>query len=143
MPQWNLDELPPALRDRVLQQMQAEQPAAPAPAAEEPRKANPAERRREVADIQRPFAQWLDLRGIPYVNPRSDKASGIREGWPDFTVLWKGSVLCIECKAPGQKLREEQERVRVEISATGTQFFVAYSAVECISLVKQHLLHEN
>lgn len=96
-------------------------------------------KREEAKQIQLPFAQWLGLHGIPYLQPRSDKKSGIRVGWPDFTVLYGGKAVAIECKWPGCKLRPEQEAVRADLEAAGVPYLVAYSAAEAIAFVKEHL----
>lgn len=139
MPQWNLDELPPALRERILAQMQAESPAVPAAAAEEPRKPNPAERRREVKELHDPFRNWLELHKIPYVYPRADQKSSIRVGWPDFTVLARGRVCCVEFKWPGEKLRPEQQGVHAWLQLWECPVIVAFSFEEARAFVVKTL----
>lgn len=136
MPQWNLDDLPDALRQRVLAQLE---PAPGVPAPAEAPKANPAERRREVKELHDPFRNWLELHKIPYIYPRSDQKSSIRVGWPDFTVLANGRVCCVEFKWPGEKLRPEQEGIRQWLLLWSCPVIVAYSFDQAKSFVMETL----
>lgn len=86
--------------------------------------------------IHESVRKWLTLRAIPYVHSRMDKASTIRKGWPDFTVLHQGRAYCLELKAPGGVLSDEQKQCLAELETTGTPCKVAYSDAEAISWLK-------
>lgn len=93
----------------------------------------------EVRDVHAPILAWLDFHQIPYVYHRTDRRSGIRQGWPDFTVLWQGKGVCIEAKRPGGKLSKKQEEVAAALNQAGISLLVTSDPNAAISFVKQML----
>jgi len=53
---------------------------------------------------------WCNSRipRVPYIHARPDQKSRIAMGCQDFTVFYKGSAICIECKAKDGKLSVDQ-----------------------------------
>lgn len=111
-------------------------PAAPAAVERDP---HHAERRTEVKELHGPFAQWLTLHRLPFIHARADKASGIRVGWPDFTICWRGKVAVVEFKWPGQALRSEKAELRLELEAAGVPYLLACSAADAITFTRSAL----
>jgi hypothetical protein len=128
--------LPPQMR----RYMPATEPQSMA-AQERRAAATDAKLEREMHDE---FATWLTQHAafypVPFVHSRMDKASTIREGWPDFTVLWMGKVCCIEFKLPGSHPTAKQWECLNEIRARGTFVIVATSTSEAMTFVKDKLL---
>lgn len=91
-------------------------------------------------DMHDQFSAWCKLNGILVVHARTDRKSTIRKGWPDFTLLYQGSVICIEFKLPGEKLTEEQVECAKEIAANETWVEVCYSFEEAVWTTRAHLL---
>lgn len=52
------------------------------------------------------------------------------EGWPDYMFLWKGKLLFIEFKYPGEKLRPLQEYVVEKIKEQGFDVIVVNNIIE-------------
>lgn len=89
---------------------------------------------------QKILNSWLSLQreeGKLYsINPRSDKASTIRCGHPDYTIfLPNGRVLLMEMKVEGGVLSPEQRECIVELSSLGFTVEVPHSASHAISLI--------
>lgn len=99
-----------------------------------------AQARSERAE-QKTFASWLGLRGLYYIQARTDKRSTIRVGHPDFSIFRAGRVLFVEMKGEGGRLSEEQEQCISELTSEGFQVVVAHSALEAI-LATRHFLGE-
>lgn len=95
---------------------------------------------REERKIHSDLTAWLQCKGIPFVHSRFDKPSGIRRGWPDYTCLFKGRVVCCEIKAPGGLLAQIQAEVIAELKLAGVAVAVCYSAKEAIDFIIQELL---
>jgi hypothetical protein len=87
---------------------------------------------REIADIHLPFIAWLDQRGIPFHRNRPDKATTAVKGDPDFLLTWCNRCLYVECKIPGGKLSEDQEKRIAYLRSAGNRVVVAYSLEECV-----------
>jgi len=82
----------------------------------------------------------LKRRGIPYIHSRMDKPSTIRRGWPDVTAMLGIRVCCIELKAKGGALSEDQKTVITELQTAGVPVLVSSDLAESINFVKQNLL---
>jgi len=72
-------------------------PSMPADAAE-----------REIEELHYPILAWCKDQGAAYIRARSDMASTIQRGAPDFTIFHNGRVFLIECKSRTGKLKPEQ-----------------------------------
>lgn len=74
-----------------------------------------------------------------YIRARSDRASTIAVGSQDFTVfLPDGRVLCIECKARGGKLSEDQIIWAKEMEMLGHAVHLVRSMDEFLQLINQN-----
>jgi hypothetical protein len=87
---------------------------------------------------------WLNLRvaerKLWSVNPRSDKASTIRVGHPDYTVfLPGGQMLLMEMKVKGGTLSAVQLDAIGILSELGHEVHIPNSAYDAIDLVKKFL----
>lgn len=63
---------------------------------------------REIEELHYPILKWCKDQGAAYIRARSDMASTIQKGAPDFTIFHNGRVFLIECKSKTGKLRPEQ-----------------------------------
>jgi VRR-NUC domain len=93
---------------------------------------------------QKIFNAWLNRqlveRKLYPINPRSDKATTIRVGHPDYTLfLPQGKTLLLEMKAEGGKLRSEQIDCIELLSELGHRVEIPWSAAQAIDLVKASL----
>lgn len=93
----------------------------------------------EVRTLHEPFKAWLNKRQVPYVYHRPDQRSGIRKGWPDFTVLWMSHVCCIEFKTAKGKISPDQEACHKHIRRSGNRVVVARSVEEAIEACRNIL----
>jgi VRR-NUC domain-containing protein len=96
---------------------------------------------REVEE-QRIFNNWLNLRlaerQLYPINPRSDKASTIRCGHPDYTIfLPNARMLLLEMKVAGGRLSEEQLKCIELLSELGYVVEIPYSAAQAIQIVER------
>src|SRR6516165_4486691 len=85
---------------------------------------------------QRLFATWLASRRMPYVQPRPDRKSGIKPGWPDFSVHAGNRSIFIEMKVQGGKLSPEQAECLELLRREGFRCEVCHSAAEAILVTK-------
>lgn len=100
-------------------------------------------RRRETQE-QRVFNNWLkikfDERKLYSINPRSDKATTIRKGHPDYSIWLPGArMLHLEMKVDGGVLSPEQIQCIELLSDLGFTVELPGSASEAINIVKKHL----
>jgi hypothetical protein len=95
---------------------------------------------REVNDIHVPFKAWLDEGRIPYVYHRPDRPSGIRSGWPDFTICWMRRQIMIECKTPSGKLSTKQVECIDFLRRQGNVVEIARNVSECVTAAYKVLL---
>jgi hypothetical protein len=86
------------------------------------------------------FNQRLAERKLWPINPRSDKASTIRRGHPDYTVfLPRGQMLLMEMKVAGGVLSQEQLTAIGILSELEHEVIIPASAYEAIRLVERFL----
>jgi hypothetical protein len=105
-------------------------------------------------DLHDKFEAWLRVHQngpIPFVHSRMDRKSTIREGWPDFTVMFNGaaacrgpeqsphSCCCIEFKMLGKSLSTEQEKCCDELALAGIPVRTCFSVVEAIEFCREKL----
>jgi hypothetical protein len=93
---------------------------------------------------QKILNNWLNLRlaerKLWPINPRSDKATTIRRGHPDYSIfLSDGRVLLMEMKVPGGTLSPEQLEAIGILSELGHEVAIPASAYEAIKLVQKFL----
>ena len=99
---------------------------------------------RREREEQKVFNTWLNNklaeRKLYAINPRSDKASTIRVGHPDYTVfLPSARVLLLEMKVQGGVLSEDQTKCIELLSDLGYAVEIPQSAAQAISIVKGFL----
>lgn len=96
-------------------------------------------KKREEKKMHQTFEQDLIRRKWPYIHSRMDKPSTIRKGWPDFTVMHAGKVVCIELKALGGVLSEDQRQCIAELRCDNTPVMVTEDIGEAIRFAVDHL----
>lgn len=96
---------------------------------------------REIADLHIPFMAYCNKIGLPFHRARSDKKSTIAAGEPDFLCVWCSHAVYIECKVPGGKLSEAQEKRIAFLRKAGNKIVIAYSLQDCVEAVKDILCH--
>jgi VRR-NUC domain len=99
---------------------------------------------RREAKEQKIFNAWLNIklreRKLYSVNPRSDKATTIRKGHPDYTIfLPAGQMLLMEMKVAGGVLSKEQIECIEFLSDLGFVVTIPDSASEAITQVRKFL----
>jgi hypothetical protein len=100
--------------------------------------------RRKETEEQRVFNAWLknkfDERKVYSINPRSDKATTIRKGHPDYTIWLPGArMLLLEMKVDGGVLSPEQIQCIELLSDLGFAVELPGSASEAIQSVRKFL----
>jgi hypothetical protein len=126
--------LPPHIRDKIANP--ADLPKGRAGWSREQTQASAA-KRQEIPE-QKTFASWLNLMGLPFYNPRSDKRSTIRAGAADFTVFGdEAKTIFIEFKAPGCTQSPDQIKFEREVTGKGFEYQLVYSAHEAIELCRK------
>lgn len=93
----------------------------------------------EVSDIQTPFREWLDKRGLVYIWQRSDRATSAEKGVPDFVILSGNLALCIECKLEKGAVSTDQKKWHAKLAAIGGKVHIARSLAECVTLTENWL----
>jgi VRR-NUC domain len=96
--------------------------------------------RNEIAE-QKKFYGWLRKERkagrLYFLWPRSDKATTIQVGHPDFTVwLPNGRTLLMEFKAPGGKRSPAQEEASTLLDSLGHPVLLIYSAEQAQAIVE-------
>lgn len=95
--------------------------------------------RGEELKLHRDFENWCLLNQVPYVHSRTDKKSTIASGWPDFTILYDGRGCCIEFKATGGCLSNDQKEVIPKLKRKGVPTLVTCSLAEAIRFATEKL----
>jgi hypothetical protein len=98
---------------------------------------------REINE-QKIFNAWLTIkfreRKLYPINPRSDKATTIRVGHPDYTIfLPAGQMLLMEMKVAGGTLRPEQIECIERLIELGYTVRIPGDANEAIAEVRKFL----
>lgn len=93
----------------------------------------------EERKMHQVFEADIRRRGWPYLHSRMDKAPTIRKGWPDFSVFNGPRAVCIEFKAEGGKLDQEQKECIAELTAAGVPVLVAYDLQSAIDFAVKNL----
>lgn len=91
------------------------------------------EARGEEIKTHNKFMDWCRLNGVSFVHSRTDRKSTIRSGHPDFTLLWHGRGCCVEFKAPGGRLSEDQSEAIAELAKNGVPCLVTSDLSAAIS----------
>lgn len=97
----------------------------------------------EIRDIHNPFRAWLDQRGIPFHRNRPDKKTTAIKGDPDFLLTWCSYCVYIECKVPGGKLSEDQEKRIAYLRKAGNKVIIAHSLQDCMEAAQSILCREQ
>jgi len=99
-----------------------------------------AKREREEQKI---FNTWLNNRLTEHklyaINPRSDKASTIRRGHPDYTIWLPNRMLLLEMKVDGGTLSQDQLKCIELLTELGYPVEIPWSAAQAIEIVERFL----
>lgn len=90
----------------------------------------------EVRDIHKPVIQFLRKNHLPYINHRPDVKSGIRSGWPDFSIFLAGRCLFLEAKTETGVVSPKQWICIADLERAGNTVKIVRSASEAISAVQ-------
>lgn len=85
------------------------------------------------------FCAFLRKEELSFVRARTDKKSGIQEGWPDVTVIHCGRAFLCELKTQAGQLSKKQIECHTELRKNGTLVTVARSVEEAVSAVQTWL----
>jgi len=99
---------------------------------------------RREREEQKIFNTWLNVklaeRKLYPINPRSDKASTIRRGHPDYTIfLPNARVLLLEMKVQDGILSADQIQCIGLLAELGYEVEIPNSAAQAISVVRKIL----
>ena len=86
-------------------------------------------------ELQNQIVNWLRLRNITVSWFRMDKRLTATVGWPDITFAVKGRAVALECKLPGERPTEDQERVMAGLIRDGWRVAVVTSLDEARAVV--------
>lgn len=89
------------------------------------------------------YAAYLRRENLMFIHARMDKESTIANGWPDFTVLHRGRVLCIEMKYGKGTLSPEQIKTLNALNMDGTSAHVCRNVAEAIIITDKWTKGEN
>ncbi len=64
------------------------------------------------------------------------KAKGLKPGWPDILIVYRGRVICIELKAPGATPSPIQKVMHAQLSAAGALVYTATRVEEVESFLR-------
>jgi len=90
---------------------------------------------RAERELQQDIAQYLRLRGIPFINPPMHKRSMLPDGWPDFTLAYRSVPIVIEVKNEAGVVSDEQSRMMDLLKAGGWVVRVVRSLPEVKELM--------
>src|SRR5580704_8231660 len=85
-------------------------PLATSPQQREPSEHQTKWQKGEEGKFHRAFAQDLDRRGVLYIHSIFGRKSTVdMPGCPDFVCLYNGKTACVELKADGGTLKQDQK----------------------------------
>lgn len=90
--------------------------------------------------VHEAFFAWLKKLDLPYIHQSMARKSHLEKGWPDFTIMFMGHVLCIEVKTLKGKVSPIQAKCFERIRRNGNKVVVAHSLEMCIDACKDILL---
>lgn len=90
----------------------------------------------EIEGLHEPILAWCRQHQAAYIRARSDMASTIQKGAPDFTIFHKGRVFLVECKSKTGKLRPEQIGWAMLAEVNQFKVHVVRSMSEFLEIVK-------
>lgn len=64
------------------------------------------------------------------------KWMGMRPGWPDFEIMWRGSAYFIEVKTPKGRVTDQQRAAMEALRAAGCLVEVVRSVDDAVALLK-------
>lgn len=91
--------------------------------------------------MQSTFWNFTRLKGITVDPSAMHKGTTRRKGMADFPCYYRGKVLFVEFKRPGNRLSKSQVEFRDEIQGQGFHYCVAYSASQAIEFAQKYLLN--
>lgn len=100
---------------------------------------NPAERETGKGGLHEQIMEFCDAQWPrwKFIHSRTDQKSTVEVGSHDFTIfLPNGKTLCVECKAKGGKLSNEQLAWAKELSMLGHGVHVVFSLEEFKKVVE-------
>ena len=64
------------------------------------------------------------------------KAKGLKRGWPDIQIIYRGRLILFELKAPGGTRSPAQKLMHAQLSAAGALVYTATSIEEVESFLR-------
>lgn len=91
---------------------------------------------KEIEELHYPIIKWCKDNRAAYIRARSDIASTIAKGCPDFSIFYQGKILLVECKSRTGKLKPEQLGWKMLAEMNNFEVHVVRSMSEFMELVK-------
>lgn len=91
----------------------------------------------EERELQKQVRQFLNLKDIAFINSDPRKKSPLPEGWPDFTLAYRGVPIGLEMKTIAGKLSADQSRAHAKLSANGWVILTPRSLQEVQRLFRE------
>lgn len=130
------------LPDNILRCMSPEDRASHAKAVGHPNAGKTAEEIRQDAmkkderTAQKEIAEYLRMRGLQFINPPMNRKSSLPEGWPDFTLAFRGNALAFEVKVWGAKPRPEQVNRHDKMRDDGWLVYVVNGVADVVAILQ-------
>jgi hypothetical protein len=78
-------------------------------------------------EIHNQISSYLNLHRIVYCHARTDRASRMTVGWPDFTFAMEGNAVAVEVKTTSGKVSREQYLMHEQMRDNGWAVMVVRS----------------
>lgn len=92
------------------------------------------------AEIENQILDFLRFSAIPHTRTKAELSrsnhSKVRDGWPDITACYQGTLLAIEVKASKGKLRKAQVAVLSELWSAGALVVIARSVADVQAAIR-------
>jgi len=82
---------------------------------------------------------WTAINPIPAKSKAVagiSKAMGLRPGWPDLELIYRGQMIYIEFKSDRGRLSKDQRQVHAELKAAGAFVHVVRSVDEFLKVLR-------
>ena len=91
----------------------------------------------EVHDLHYPILHWCrqQIPEVPYIWSRTDKATTIGKGVPDFCLIYRGKAYLFECKSKRGTVSPEQVVWKIKAEAQQFKVHVIRSMREFLEII--------
>lgn len=91
-------------------------------------------------ELQDQIEQYALVNGCYVLRPPMHKRSQLPKGYPDLTIMRDARCCCVEAKAEGGKLDEDQAACHMQLNAANIPVIVAWNFESSAAFIRRHLL---